>query len=203
MSIGAAGLLLAAGGGARFGLPKALVEFDGEYLAERGTAVMRRARLEPRVVVLGARADEIRLRLDLAGSEVVVNPAWESGMASSLRRGLAALRGRAPAVVVTLVDQPLVGVEATERLVAAWRDGAVAAVATYGGEPANPVLLDASLWESVSSAATADVGARRFLREHAALVTAVPCDGTGSAADIDTPEDLAVLKAQLRRHDEN
>jgi CTP:molybdopterin cytidylyltransferase MocA len=190
-----AGLLLAAGGGVRFGGPKALVEFDGQVLVERAAGVMERAALQPRVVVLGADAAAVRRRAELRGCQIVVNAGWRSGMAGSLRCGLAALRGAAPAVVVTLVDQPLIGHVALTRLVEAWRQGATAAVATYDGEPANPVLLDASLWDEIAADATGDVGARRFLRRHPELVTTVACDDTGSAADIDTPDDLARLVA--------
>jgi CTP:molybdopterin cytidylyltransferase MocA len=193
-----AGLLLAAGGGTRFGRPKALIELDGRLLVERAAGVMERAALQPRVVVLGADAAAVRGRADLRGCQVVVNAGWRSGMGGSLRCGLAALRGAAPAVIVTLVDQPLIGHVALTRLVETWRQGATAAVATYHGEPANPVLLDASLWDEIAAEATADVGARRFLRRHPELVTPVACDDTGSAVDIDTPDDLARL-VQMHR----
>lgn len=186
-----AGLVLAAGGGSRLGRPKALVELDGRLLITRAVDLMAEAQLDPRVVVLGAAADEVRDTADLAGLDVVDNPDWEEGMAGSLRTGLAALAGRADAVVILLVDQPFVGAEAVRRLVAAWEDGAAAAVATYDGEPRNPVLFDVGLWPAIARSAEGDVGARSFLRSHPDVVTHVPCDDTGSADDIDTAEDLA------------
>ncbi len=189
------GLLLAAGGGARFGRPKALVELSGERLVERGARLLRAAGLDPVVVVLGAAADQVRAEADLDGVEIVDNPAWDSGMGSSLRTGLAALTGRAPAAVVALADQPGVGIEAVRRLVAAWAGGARVAVATYDGQRRNPVLLDAAVWEAVATAATGDEGARPFLRAHPEVVMAVGCDGTGYPDDVDTPEDLTRLAA--------
>jgi nicotine blue oxidoreductase len=148
---------------------------------------------EPVVAVLGAAASDVRAQVDLPQS--VVNPHWASGMGSSLRCGLAALPDTAPAVVVTLADQPLVGAPAVTRLVCAWQAGAVAAVATYAGRPRNPVLLDRGVWPAVSAAAVGDSGARPWLRAHPELVTEVPCDDTGSAYDIDTPQDLLDLLA--------
>jgi nicotine blue oxidoreductase len=126
---------------------------------------------------------------------VVVNEGWSEGIGSSLRAGLGALEedDAAGAVVVALADQPLLGADAVGRLVAAWRGGAVAAVATFEGEPRNPVLLDRSLWAAVRELAVGYVGARGWLRRHPEQVTAVPCDDVGSAFDIDTPEDLAAL----------
>lgn len=192
-----AGLLLAAGGGARFGRPKALVEVAGERLVERGARLLRAAGLDPVVVVLGAAADRVRAEADLDGVEVVDNPAWESGMGSSLRTGLAALTDRAPAAIVALADQPGIGVTAVRRLVGAWAAGARVAVATYGGERRNPVLLHAAVWDAVASAATGDEGARPFLRAHPELVVPVGCDGTGYPDDVDTPEDLARIATAM------
>jgi CTP:molybdopterin cytidylyltransferase MocA len=83
-----AGLLLAAGSGRRYGLPKALVD-DGS-----GPWVLRAldalAGCDPRVVVVGARGDEVAALLP-ADVLVVDNPGYDEGMGSSLRLGLTAL----------------------------------------------------------------------------------------------------------------
>jgi CTP:molybdopterin cytidylyltransferase MocA len=189
-----AGLVLAAGSGSRLGQPKALVRLDGELLVERACRVLAGGGAATLVVVLGAAADEVRRQARLpAGAVVVDNPDWPSGMGSSLRAGLAALPAAAGAVVVALVDQPLVRPEAVRRLAAAWRAGAVAAVATYGGQPRNPVLLTRPILGEVAEAATGDRGARAWLRAHPTLVQQVTCDDAGDPTDIDTPAELSAL----------
>lgn len=179
-----AGLLLAAGAGRRFGRPKALLELDGERLVDRGVRTLRGGGCAPVLVVSGA------ARVEVAGAVVVPNPRWREGMGSSLRAGLAALPPGCPAVVVALVDQPGVTAGAVGRLVAAYRDGARIAVATYGGAPRNPVLLAAEHVAAAAESATGDRGARAFLRSRPDLVTPVPCDGVAVPDDIDTPGDL-------------
>ena len=193
-----AGLLLAAGAGTRMGRPKALVRVDDEDLVGRGVRLLRDGGCTSVTLVLGAAADEVLSQVDVSGATVCRNPDWASGMASSLRAGLAALPAEADAVVVALVDQPLVGSEAVRRLLAAAEAGARAAVATYDGEQRNPVLLTRSLWPEVAGAAVDDVGARAFLAVHPELVTPVECADTGSAYDVDTPEDLYRLPAPSR-----
>jgi nicotine blue oxidoreductase len=182
------GLLLAAGEGSRLGTPKAQVEFAGERLVDRGVRILHDGGCHPVVVVLGAAMVQVR------GAVVVTNPAWRSGMGSSLRAGLSALPPEAERVVIALVDQPMIGAPVVQRLIAAGRAGASVAVATYGGAPRNPVLIAREHFEAVAASAVGDVGARDFLRAHRELVTEVPCDDVGDPADIDTPEDLATLE---------
>jgi CTP:molybdopterin cytidylyltransferase MocA len=187
-----AGLVLGAGAGVRFGGPKALVELDGELLVDRATRLLAAADCDPVVVVAGAAADEVASRA--RDAEIVVNPGWATGIGSSLRAGLVELRGRADAAVIVLVDQPRLGAESVERVIAAWTRGATVAQATYGGVPGHPVLLDATVWDDVAALATGDVGARAFLTTRPDLVTLVSCDGTGDPVDVDTPEDLDRLR---------
>jgi len=205
-----AGILLAAGGGSRLGQPKALVEFDGQTLAERGVALLANGGAGPVLVVSGA------VPVSVAGARTVHNPDWRTGMGSSLAAGLRALgagrdsagpdgagpdsAGRDSAVeeigaaVIALADQPLVGAESVRRLIAAYRDGAPVAVAAYDGQPRNPVLIARGHWPAVLEMATGDTGARPFLRAHPDLVTLVECADTGRPDDIDTEADLARVR---------
>ena len=183
-----AGVLLAAGQGSRFGRPKALVELDGQTLAERGIGMLEAGGADPVLIVTGAA--EVELGPDHR-VRAVYNDEWRTGMGSSLRAALRALTDpEIGAAVVALADQPLVGAEAVSRLIAAHRAGASVAVAAYDGRPRNPVLLAREHWPEVMSMATGDQGARAFLRARPDLVTLVECGDTGRPDDIDTPADL-------------
>jgi CTP:molybdopterin cytidylyltransferase MocA len=182
-----AGILLAAGRGARFGGPKALAEFRGKRLADRGVALLREGGAEPVIVVTGA------AEIAVAGATSVHNPGWREGMGSSLRVALGAMPAAAGAAVIALVDQPLIGPESVRRLIAAHRAGAAVAVAAYHGLPRNPVLLAREHWAEVADLAVGDQGVRAFLRTHPELVSLVECGDTGDPADADTTDDLAAL----------
>jgi CTP:molybdopterin cytidylyltransferase MocA len=192
-----AGIVLAAGGGRRFGGPKAVAEIDGERLVDRACRVLREGGCAPVVAVLGAAV------VPVAGADdVVVNPEWADGMGSSLRAGLAARALTAPdvaAAVVVLADQPWLTASAV-RAVAAGATASSLVMASYrtahggghgdepGSERGHPVLLGRNHWAGVRAVARGDVGARPYLRAHAADVVVVPVEG--SAADVDRPEDL-------------
>ncbi|WP_239589924.1 nucleotidyltransferase family protein [Streptomyces aureoverticillatus] len=190
------GLLLAAGGGRRLGgCPKALLEHRGELFVERAARALRDGGCTRVHVVLGATADVVREQASLPGCVLVDNPDWHEGMGSSLRAGLASLRGTdAGAALVSLVDQPGIGAAAVARVLAAYRSPATLAAATYADERGHPVLFGADHWDGIAASATGDRGARAYLKEHAAAVTAVECGDVAEPYDIDTFSDLERLE---------
>lgn len=181
-----AGLLLAAGAGRRFGSPKALVSLDGELFVDSAARLLRFAGCEPVVVVLGARAEEVRAKAVLDGVTVVDNPDWATGMGSSLRTGLHAV-GVVDAVVVLPVDTPGVTVAALHRLMELAAPD-VLARATYDGEIGHPVLIGSDHFPGVLASAAGDQGARDYLKANTARH--VECADVADGADVDRPSDL-------------
>jgi CTP:molybdopterin cytidylyltransferase MocA len=184
------GLVLAAGGGRRYGMPKALVRWHGRLLVQHAVATLTAGGCADVVVVLGAEADRVRAEAPDLG-RTVENPDWPTGMASSLRAGLAALAGTpAEAAVVLLVDMPGVTAEAVRRILALAAPG-VLAIGGYDDRRGHPVLLGRDHWSGVAAAATGDRGARDYLRAHHDEVRVVPVGDVASDLDIDVPADAA------------
>lgn len=187
-----AAVVLAAGSGSRFGGAKQLAELDGIPLLEHALrAVEAVPAIERIVVVLGARADEIRAGVDLGRAEPVVCADWDEGQAASLRCGIAAVAD-AEAAVLTLGDMPRITSQVIARFadLAAEHGAAARARAVYDGIPGHPVVLGREYFEQVASL-RGDVGARDVLRAIGAYP--VECSQLSSAADVDTPEALEAL----------
>jgi molybdenum cofactor cytidylyltransferase/nicotine blue oxidoreductase len=181
-----AAVVLAAGGGRRYGMPKALVEYEGSLLVERAVRTAR-AVCDPVLVVLGAQAVDVWRQARLDNAAVLANKDWETGMASSLRTGLDGLRGwpgRVDAALVLLVDMPGMTPAALARMAEHAAPDALA-VATYDGVRGHPVLLGREHWAGVAGTATGDEGARRYLAAHE--VTEVDCTGLADPTDLDVP----------------
>lgn len=166
---------------------------DGRLLVERAVATLRDGGCARIVVVLGAEAARVRDEAELGDARLVDNPAWKSGMGSSLRAGLAAVaeseaEADVDAVAVLLVDTPGIGPDAVARLLAAAEGGSKALVtATYEGKRGHPVILGRDHWAGVATLATADVGARAYLVAHTDLVQGVPCEDIADDTDLDVP----------------
>lgn len=181
------GVLLAGGAGRRFGSAehKLLVDLGGRPLLRWALDAMREV-CERCVVVQGA----VDLRAVCPpGVAVVDNDAWDGGLATSLRCGLAwAGEVGATAAVVGLADAP--GVPAAAwRLVAETAPEAPLVVASFGGQRHPPVRLAASLWGELPR--FGESGARLLFDRPDALAIACP----GEARDVDTRGDLASWRA--------
>ncbi|WP_423281313.1 nucleotidyltransferase family protein, partial [Escherichia coli] len=99
--------------------PKQLLTYKGQTLIRRMTESALALQRGPVVVVLGANRDQIAPELTDLPITLVDNAAWETGQASSLKTGLAALyitNKDIEAVLILHVDQPLVSVGLLQHL---------------------------------------------------------------------------------------
>ena len=181
--------VLAAGRGSRLGgdVPKPLLELRRRPLVSWALDAATSSGLRPVVLVVGHHGGAVA-RVAPEGVVVVRSRRWRRGIARSLRAALGALEpwAQVGAVAVGLADQPLVGPDAYRRLAGAYRDGARLAMATYHGQRRNPVLLARTMWAQAREL-DGDEGARVLMDDEA---VEVDCTDTGSAADVDTLDDL-------------
>jgi molybdenum cofactor cytidylyltransferase len=193
-----AGIVLAAGGGARFGAgpspstgaTKLLAELGGrpllQYAIDAQCAV---AELERVVVVLGAAADGVRAGVEFGRSQAVVCEDWADGQSASLRRGVEALGG-ADKAIVTLGDAPLI----TSEVIRLFVKEPGRTRATYDGRPGHPVVLGPEQLAAVAGL-QGDEGARGLLS--GGLL--IECGRLCSGIDVDTPEQLETARKLLAR----
>ena len=161
-------------------------------LRHRGQSLLARAAAAARVcdgvwVVVGAYPRRYGNEAGAAGAEVVVNPDWEEGLASSLRRGIEALPPVFGAALILLADQPFVEKGHLRALLERRRtEGCDLVLSRYEGVLGAPALVDRSLFPQIATL-RGDRGARA-LAPVASSVGEVPLR---AAHDVDTPEDAA------------
>lgn len=184
-----AGVLLAAGGSTRFTEGNALLaNIGGTPVVRLAARSLVAAGLEPVVAVLGHDADAVQTALWGLDVRFEYNPSFDTGQATSVRRGVEAVAD-SPAVVIALGDMPHVAPATITALVQTYLAGhGTALAAAYEGRRGNPVLFDERHFDALRSL-TGDVGGRDVLLgcEDGVLVeTGDP----GVRRDIDTRADL-------------
>lgn len=189
-------VVLAAGRSSRMGHAKQLLRVGGYGMLERTLGNIRASAVDEVVLVLGFSAASIRRELPAAlldGIRVVVNEKFESGMASSLQTGLAAVSAAMDAALIVLADQPFVRPETMNRLMERYRESDAAIVVLfYRGSRGNPVLLDRSVFAE-AMALEGDVGCRAIFAKHTDGMLQVDVDDAGILVDIDSLDDYERL----------
>jgi nicotine blue oxidoreductase len=171
-----AGVLLAAGAGTRYGMPKVLAD-DGHWLRACVSALADGG-CDDVVVVLGAAVVDVP-----APARAVVARDWADGLSASVRAGLRAIE--ADYAVVHTVDTPDVGADVVMRvLAAACSSVSGLARARYGHRPGHPVVIARRHWPDLLDGLRGDQGARAFLVGRTDVI-AVDCADLASGADID------------------
>ncbi|HXX85595.1 MAG TPA: nucleotidyltransferase family protein [Casimicrobiaceae bacterium] len=186
-------MLLAAGAGTRMGgRPKALLELGGVPLVLRQLIALSGAGVDELVIVLGHHAESIMRVIEHFPVTLVHNPRPDDGQVSSLRLGLAALNPRVDAVVVALIDQPLIDEEAITAVIGAFKkrpEGTSVLVPRVAGQPGNPVVFSAAVRDEIL-AGEINVGCRQWREAHPGAVASFDTDNRRFVLDVDTLEDI-------------
>ena len=183
-------VVLAAGGSRRMGSPKQLLRIDGITLVRRAAETALASRCQGIYIVVGAAAEAVRREVSGLSLEVIDNPAWETGLAGSIRVGIEAVRAAQPefdAAILAPVDQPGIHTALLDRLIEVLDGGEREIVAcTYAGTVGAPALFSRRHFADLTRL-TGDRGAKSLLEARGAEVAQVPFPEGGT--DLDTPED--------------
>ena len=189
------GVILAAGDSSRMGSPKALLSTpDGRTFVMSIADTFARAGLDDTFVVTGRDHDLIAAALSNMPVRVVRNPDPARGQLSSLLTAMeTAVRPETEALVVTLVDVPLLSVDTVRHVVSEWRRTRAPVVRpAIGDRHGHPVVFDRRVFEELRQAPL-DAGAKVVVRRYAAELLNVPVTDTGCLIDVDTPRDYEAL----------
>ncbi len=196
-----AALVLAAGRSTRMGgSNKLTAEIGGRPLVRIAAEQALASRARPVIVVTGHQRE--RVEAALAGLDVtfVHNPDYAEGMSTSVKAGIAAVPAQADGAIVCLGDMPQVDVRLIDRLLAAFdpEKGALVVVPTMDGKRGNPVVWSRRFFPELA-ALGGDVGARHLIASYPEAVAEVPAAGRAALVDVDTPDALKELKAEIER----
>ena len=196
-----AAIVLGAGRSSRMGGPnKLLAEIGGKPLVRIVVDQVLASRARPVIVVTGHQRERVEAALKGLPVKFVHNPHFADGLGTSLRAGVAALPAEVDGTIVCLGDMPQVDAVLIDRLIGAFDPdaGALAVVPTIDGKRGNPVVWSRRFFPDLMTV-EGDVGARHLIGRYTEAVAEVPLTGTAALTDVDTPEALEAVRAELEK----
>lgn len=193
------GILLAAGESKRMQPAfKPLLKWGKRTVIGECVHQMRNSGLADIFVVLGHREADIRSSLAGTGVQFVVNDEYQKGMLTSVKTGLAMLGPNTDAVLIALVDQPMIKTDLINKLIEAYGDGSKGIIIpTYQGKHGHPVIVSTNYVEEIMQLDEASPeGLKAFINAHKDDWLEVRVETSAVIEDMDTPEEYARLSKQ-------
>ena len=193
-------MILAAGASTRMGSPKALLTTpDRRSFVAAIIRALIAAEVRDIVVVTGADHDSVVQAVQRDDPAIqprfARNPNPARGQLSSLWVGMdAAVHDDTAALLVTLVDVPLIDPATVARVIEEWEKTRAPVVRpAIGSRHGHPVIFDRRVFAELR-AAPLEEGAKTVVRAHAHEVVDVPVTDEGCLVDVDTPQDYAAIR---------
>jgi CTP:molybdopterin cytidylyltransferase MocA len=182
------------------GQPKATLRLPGgETFIGHITKELTAGGAAPVIIVVAGRDEPGPTSISSVAAatvQYVINPEPGRGQTSSLQCGLLSVRD-APAVLVTLVDVPLVSAALVRALINAWASSGAALVRpTREGQHGHPIVIAQAVMGELL-AADPSAPARAIIRRHAANGEELEVADDGPFLDVDTPEEYQRLMISL------
>ncbi len=194
-------VVLAAGQSTRMGaVNKMLAEIGGKPLVRIATEQALASRAKPVIVVTGHEREQVEKALSGLPVRFTHNPDFADGLGTSLKAAVAAVPAEADGVIVCLGDMPQVDSALIDKLLGAFdpERGALVVVPSINGRRGNPVVWARRFFKDLTSIG-GDIGARHLIGSYAEAVVEVPVAGDAALTDVDTPESLSAVKAEIER----
>ena len=184
------GVLLAAGRGERFGDHKLLARLPNGTTI--GVAAARNLidALPDCIAVLRPGDEILATLLAAEGLRIVVNPNADSGMGTSLARGVDA--AEADGWVIALADMPIIRPATIQAVAEAIAAGAALAAPVFHGERGHPIGF-ARRFRTELTSLSGDRGGRDILAQHGNELRLIEVKDPGVLVDIDREDDITAI----------
>ena len=187
-------VILAAGRGSRMGsVPKALLKIENKTFLDIIATNISSALPGKIYLVLGHYKDEINASIDCSKFNILINPRPERGQLSSLHTAINNMPSNVTAIMVTLVDLPLIKDHTYKKIVSQWKENKDKIhVVTCRGRRGHPVIFPKLYFKELLSAPP-DKGARTVLHSNINDIISIEVNDSGIRKDFDTRGDYQNL----------
>ena len=188
------GVILAAGNSTRMGKDnKLLKNIDGSPLIRNIALEITKSDLDSCSIVLGYQSDKVADVIKDLNINLILNPLWKEGQASSLKAALNSLTSSYSDLLIMLGDLPGIKSGHINRIIeehlSSENRRSKITIPSFKGEKGNPVIWGKSFFHDLSNL-EGDVGGRVLFDQHPAAINLIEMDDPGVVTDTDTPGDF-------------
>jgi molybdenum cofactor cytidylyltransferase len=186
-------IILAAGGSSRLGQAKQQLIFQGSSLLQRAIGAGLKSQCRRPMVILGSFYENLIPEINPDQVDILINPKWQEGMASSIRTGMEGLlqKDQPDQVIMMLCDQPFADESILNQLITTQQQTGKPIVAcAYKETLGVPVLFKKKFFPPLMELKGRE-GAKKILHRFPEEVVTIPFDL--GHIDIDTPSDYQAL----------
>ena len=193
-----AAIVLAAGIGSRSGRNKLMVEVEeGVPLFMKAVNAAIASEASPVFVITGYHDEEMAEFLDKVDVNVIYNPAYRSGVKTSLALGLKSVPGFCDGAMIIPADMPNLTGADLNKLIASFKKGQEKQIClfSYKGVKSNPVIWSKALYDK-ADIVPENAALRPVFMEHADYTNSVELKDVNKLLDINYPSDIEKVARQ-------
>ena len=188
------GVILAAGNSTRMGKDNKLLKNIGGAPLIRNIALeITKSDLDSCSIVLGYQSDKVADVIKDLNINLILNPLWKEGQASSLKAALDSLTSSYSDLLIMLGDLPGIKSGHLNRIIeehlSSENRSSKITIPSFKGETGNPVIWGRSFFHDLSNL-EGDEGGRVLFGQHPAAINLIEMDDPSVVTDTDTPEDF-------------
>ncbi len=160
------------------------------------------AELDPVVVVTGFESDLVTQVIPTEINDIIYNSHWQSGMASSIYKGLSALPQNVDGNMIILGDMPMISKDTLTLLIDEFimHNGQHIIYPIYEERQANPVIFPKKYFQEILSS-TEDRGCKKVLKQYPDDAVGVSIGSPEVVFDCDSEDNYFRLLEEMQEFD--
>ena len=175
---------------------KLLLPIEGVAIIQHVCKTVLSANINPVIVVTGYENEIVSHAIPKEVDNIVYNSDWNSGMSSSIYKGISSLPENVDGNMIVLGDMPMISTDTLQLLIDQFikQKGRLIIYPIYEDRQANPVIFPKKYFSEILSL-TGDRGCKKILKQYAENVIGIPIQSQEVVLDCDTKDDYFNLLA--------
>ena len=175
---------------------KLLLPIEGVAIIQLVCKTVLSANINPVIVVTGYENEIVSQAIPKEVDNIVYNSDWNSGMSSSIYKGISSLPENVDGNMIVLGDMPMISTDTLQLLIDQFikQKGRLIIYPIYEDRQANPVIFPKKYFSEILSS-TGDRGCKKVLKQYPEDAIGIPIQSQEVVLDCDTKDDYFNLLA--------